>query len=220
MSIKILGTVDKVVTKDGRIIQQAGDTDGVIASFYDLSGRPSLFLDGTQARLGNVGVKTATPNEALTVTGNISATGFLNQKPNVCVLALTTDQTLAAGIDSTLNLTAKNDPNSWYVSANKSVRPTSPGYYNVIGMVNYKNVSNNNNQMNIQIIKNNGATIALTISPTNTSQPLTLVAQATVYCNGTTDEVKIQAYSGHSDGHIITGTTDGNWTKLEVFKIS
>ena len=75
MSIKILGTVDKLVTKDERVIQQAGDTDGVVASFYDLSGNPSLFLDGTQARLGNVGVKTATPNEALTVVGNISSTG-------------------------------------------------------------------------------------------------------------------------------------------------
>jgi hypothetical protein len=76
MSIKILGTVDKLVTKDGRIVQQAGDTDGVVASFYDLSGRPSLFLDGTQARLGNVGVKTATPNQALTVVGNVSSDGY------------------------------------------------------------------------------------------------------------------------------------------------
>lgn len=77
MSIKILGTVDKLVAKDGRVVQQAGDTDGVLASYYDLSGRPSLFLDGTQARLGNVGVKTATPNQALTVVGSISATGNL-----------------------------------------------------------------------------------------------------------------------------------------------
>jgi hypothetical protein len=77
MSIKILGTVDKLVAKDGRVIQQAGDTDGVLASYYDLSGRPSLFLDGTQARLGNVGVKTASPNEALTVVGNMSASGNL-----------------------------------------------------------------------------------------------------------------------------------------------
>ena len=76
MSIKILGTVDKLVTKDERVIQQAGDTDGVIASFYDLSGNPSLFLDGTQTRLGNVGVKTATPNEALTVVGNVSSDGY------------------------------------------------------------------------------------------------------------------------------------------------
>lgn len=77
MGIKILGLIDKLTTKDGRVNQQAGDTDGIIASFYDLSGRPSLFLDGTQACLGNVGVKTATPNEVLTVAGNVSASGVV-----------------------------------------------------------------------------------------------------------------------------------------------
>ena len=74
MSLKIYSTVDKLVARDQRIVQQVGDTDGVIASYYDLSGNPSLFLDGTTARLGNVGIKTTTPNEALTVVGNISAT--------------------------------------------------------------------------------------------------------------------------------------------------
>lgn len=76
MSIKILGTVDKLVTKDERVIQQTGDTDGVIASFYDLSGRPSLFLDGTEAHLGNVGIKTTATTEALTVSGNIDTSGY------------------------------------------------------------------------------------------------------------------------------------------------
>lgn len=219
MSIKILGVVDRLVSNDGRVVQLSGDNDGIIASFYDKTNNPSLFLDGTSARLGNVGIKTNSPNEALTVVGNISATGLISQAPNVCVLALTTDQTLTAGVDSVLNLTAKNDPNNWYVSANKSVKPTSAGYYNVIGMVNFKAASNSNNQMNIQITKGS-STIALAMSPTNINQPLTMVAQATVYCNGSTDEIKIQAYSGHNSGQTITGTTDGNWTKLEVIKIS
>lgn len=405
MSLKIYSTVEKVVAKDERIIQQAGDTDGVIASFYDLSGNPSLFLDGTQTHLGNVGIKTITPNEALTVVGSVSTThsmyvsaiyssgdgniyignnlipisdtfyigdankpvngifisaqslhlgsssaglsgltlsnidnvltvstgglrssiiytgglllsgnnigadpavgslpltigtnglpavqiltpltvnssvsawslsgvhygdgshltnlpvtnpfnqslnttnsvtfnsvtladglsahntsifgtlsasGLISQAPNLCVLALTTDQTLAATTDTLLNLSVKNDPNNWYVSGNKSIKPTSAGYYNAIAMVNFKTASNSNNQMNIQILKGSN-TIALAMSPNNTSQPLTLVAQATVYCNGTTDEIKLQAYTGHNSGQTVTGTTDGNWTKLELIKIS
>jgi len=75
MSLKIYSTVDKLVAKDQRIVQQAGDTDGVIASFYDLSGNPSLFMNGSLTGLGNVGIKTTTPNEALTVIGNVSSNG-------------------------------------------------------------------------------------------------------------------------------------------------
>jgi hypothetical protein len=78
MSIKILGAVDKLISNDERVIQLSGDMDGIIASFYDKNNNPSLFLDGTSARLGNVGIKTNVPNEALTVVGNISATGNLN----------------------------------------------------------------------------------------------------------------------------------------------
>lgn len=75
MSIKILGTIDHLLSNDERVVQLSGDTDGIIASFYDKNNNPSLFLDGTSARLGNVGVKTITPNEALTVNGNVSASG-------------------------------------------------------------------------------------------------------------------------------------------------
>jgi hypothetical protein len=77
MSIKILGVVDHLVSNDERVVQLSGDNDGVIASFYDKTNNPSLFLDGTSARLGNVGVKTAAPNEALTVVGNTSASGIV-----------------------------------------------------------------------------------------------------------------------------------------------
>jgi len=77
MSVKILGVVDKLVSNDERVVQLSGDTDGIIASFYDKNNNPSLFMDGTSGRLGNVGIKTATPNEALTINGNVSATGNL-----------------------------------------------------------------------------------------------------------------------------------------------
>ena len=53
-------------------ISQTGDE--AVAVFYD-DTNVALYIDGHNARAGNVGVNTATPNEKLTVVGNISATG-------------------------------------------------------------------------------------------------------------------------------------------------
>lgn len=219
MALKILTPIEKIQGEDQRIIQPVGDSDGIIASFYDLSGNSSFFISGSSTNLGYVGIKTTTPNEVLTVVGNISASEFIRQKPNMSVLALTANQSLSATTDTILNLTVKNDPNSWFVSANKSVKPTSAGYYNVIAMVTFDTASNANNQQNIQILKNSDSQ-ALAMTTNNTGQPQTMVAQATVYCDGSSDEIKLQAYTGHNSGQTIRGTTDGNWTKLEVIKIS
>ena len=219
MALKILTPIEKIQGEDQRIIQPVGDSDGIIASFYDLSGNSSFFISGSSTNLGYVGIKTTTPNEVLTVVGNISASEFIRQKPNMSVLALTANQSLSATTDTILNLTVKNDPNSWFVSANKSVKPTSAGYYNVIAMVTFDTTSNANNQQNIQILKNSDSQ-ALAMTTNNTGQPQTMVAQATVYCDGSSDEIKLQAYTGHNPGQTVKGTTDGNWTKLEVIKIS
>ena len=75
MSLNIFAPIKKIQGEDSRIIQSPEDVDGVIASFYDLSGNPSVFMSGSSATLGNVGIKTATPGEALTVVGNVSSTG-------------------------------------------------------------------------------------------------------------------------------------------------
>lgn len=124
MSIKILGTVDKLVAKDGRVIQQAGDVDGVISSFYDLSGRPSLFLDGTQGRLGNVGVKTASPNEALTVVGNVSAVGtvYASFIHATCrINALSSSYTITFDDINTIITINSSSATTLYIPANSAV---------------------------------------------------------------------------------------------------
>ena len=54
------------------IVNQTGDE--AIAAFYD-DNSIAFYIDGHTARAGNVGVGTVTPNEKLTVVGNISATG-------------------------------------------------------------------------------------------------------------------------------------------------
>ena len=53
-------------------VKQTGNE--AIAVFYD-DNNPALYIDGKAATAGYVGVGTATPNEKLTVVGNISATG-------------------------------------------------------------------------------------------------------------------------------------------------
>ena len=51
---------------------------GDIASFYDLdAGVEVLHVGGSNGTFPNVGIKTSTPNEALTVNGNVSASGSI-----------------------------------------------------------------------------------------------------------------------------------------------
>lgn len=54
------------------VVNQTGNQ--AVAAFYD-DGAIALYVDGSNARAGNVGIGTDTPNEKLTVVGNISATG-------------------------------------------------------------------------------------------------------------------------------------------------
>ena len=75
MSLKFYSNIEKLNADDVRVRQQSGDVDGVVAAYYDLNGNPSLFMSGASATLGYVGIKTDTPNEALTVSGNVSASG-------------------------------------------------------------------------------------------------------------------------------------------------
>ena len=75
MSIKIFSTVEKLKADDVRVHQLSGDNDGIIAGYYDKQGVPSLFMSGASANLGFVGIKTDIPNEALTISGNVSASG-------------------------------------------------------------------------------------------------------------------------------------------------
>jgi hypothetical protein len=54
------------------VVNQTGDQ--AIAAFYD-DNAIALYVDGSNARAGNVGIGTATPDYKLTVIGDISASG-------------------------------------------------------------------------------------------------------------------------------------------------
>lgn len=63
-------------TGTGPSIQATQTGDEAVAAFYD-DNNIALYIDGHNARPGYVGVGTVTPNEALTVVGNISASGII-----------------------------------------------------------------------------------------------------------------------------------------------
>jgi hypothetical protein len=214
MGIEVYGIINKVQAHDHRVTQQQGDSDGIIASYYDLSGNPSVFMSGISSSLGYVGIKTNTPNEALTVNGNISATGFVYQQQNFCVASLSANQSMTSS-DAVIQFVDKNDPNSWWNSTTHKFAPTVAGYYNIIAMVNWIG-TNAEVQINNQIRKNNN-TIAISQMPIPKSQTHSVVIQSITYMNGTTDTIDVTGYTGTNTS--ITGETGGNWTKFEAFKI-
>lgn len=139
MPVKIYGLIDKVQSQDQRVHQQSTDQDGILASFYDLSGNPSLFMSGASANLGYVGVKTITPNEALTVVGNVSSSGgyygpSFNSSGNLEIK--TPNKTWTFSNSGTLTLPAsgilKADGADLYIGSN--LIPTTSAFY--IGDIN------------------------------------------------------------------------------------
>ena len=213
-TIKIYGLLEQVAAADQRVTQLSGDNDGILASFTDKNNQISLFMSGASANLGYVGVKNNTPNEALTITGNISSTGLLHQQTNFCVAALTAHQAMTTS-DTAIQFVDKNDPNSWWNSSTYKFIPTVAGYYNIMVMINWIGV-NAEVQVNNQIRKNSN-TIALSQMPIPKSQTHSVVIQAITYMNGTTDAVDVSGYTGSNTS--ITGESNGNWTKFEAFKI-
>ena len=61
-------------TGSGPALEVTQTGNQAVAVFYD-DANPALYIDGKTATAGNVGIGTDTPNERLTVIGNISATG-------------------------------------------------------------------------------------------------------------------------------------------------
>jgi len=125
MSVKIFSNVEKLNADDVRVHQLSSDTDGIIAAYYDLSGNPSVFMSGASANLGFVGIKTDTPNEALTINGNVSATGRVYASDVHAPLSvtdlLTTTKTLALSDVNSIITGSHTASMDIYVPANSAV---------------------------------------------------------------------------------------------------
>jgi len=67
-------SVTNTGTGPALVVNQTGEQ--AVAAFYD-DNSIAFYIDGKSATAGNVGIGTATPNEKLTVVGNISSTGTM-----------------------------------------------------------------------------------------------------------------------------------------------
>jgi hypothetical protein len=173
----------------------------------------------------NTGIGTTNPTAALHVFGNsifvgiTTVTGNLNAAGNYYVkLARTTNQTIPNNTDTLLGFTATSDTNGWYSGITTRTTPTVAGTYRVDVMVNWQAGTITNNQTNIQIRKN-GSTFALhQVGITTFSYSQTACGIVTM--NGTSDYIDFTAFTGNTTNQVVTGTADGAWTKMEIFKIN
>jgi hypothetical protein len=166
-----------------------------------------------------------------TYVNNLSVQGNIESNTNyVVTLSLTANQTLPSNTDTVLTLDPRNDPNNWFnrtagtgLTARR-ITPTVPGYYHIDYQVSWQpGVSAIGAQNNIQVMKVTGGVVnAISIvqqpimtTSVNTTQNTSVIT----YMNGSTDYLYFQAYSSNAS-QVVTGTADGNWTKVEVFKIN
>lgn len=148
-----------------------------------------------------------------TITGNLNAAGNYYVK-----LARLTNQTIPINTDTLISFTATSDTNGWYSGITTRTTPTVAGTYRVDAMMNISAGSVTNNQTNIQLRKN-GSTFAISQVGIQTFQ-YTMNACGIVTMNGTTDYIEFSVYTGNPGGQTVTGTSDGAWTKMEIFKIN
>jgi hypothetical protein len=74
----------------GVLLKVEQTLDFPIAQFYD-GTNISLHIDGESVRAGNVGIKTLTPNESLTVNGNISSNSIIYSPSSIIETASSND---------------------------------------------------------------------------------------------------------------------------------
>lgn len=156
-----------------------------------------------------------------TYVNNLSVQGNIESNTNyVATLSLTANQTANNASDTVVTLDPLNDPNNWFDRSTRRFTPTIPGYYHVDYQVAWgSGTAGSGNQNNIQI-RRNTTSVALAQQPINSSNVNTTQNTADIaFLNGTTDYLEFTAYSSNAAQSII-GTSDGAWTKVEVFKIN
>jgi len=157
----------------------------------------------------------------LSVQGNISSNTIYT-----ATAYLSANTTAIANNDLWLPLSVKNDPNNWisnagsYPALSGKITPTIPGYYLVSYQIAW-NGTTGTGQNNSQIRLNGTNTKSIVQMPlfTGSGGSQTQSQTAIVYLNGSSDSLNFSAYSSVS-AQTIVGTTDGNWTRVDIHKIN
>jgi hypothetical protein len=193
-------------------ITTLGFVSATTANISGVSTLGNTIVGGSTTALivqGNVRISGAT-----TISGNLNAAGNYYVK-----LARTTNQTISGGVDILIGFTATSDNNGWYSGITTRTTPTVAGTYRVDAMINWQAGTVLNNQTNIQLRKN-ATTFALNQVGIQTNFAYTQTACGIITMNGTSDYIDFTVYSGNPTSQVVTGTADGAWTKMEIFKIN
>ena len=209
-AIADVGAGDLYIANDNALsITNAAYTEN--KAVFNSNGSVELYYDNSKKfETSGVGV---TVYGATTITGNLNAPGNYYVK-----LARLTNQNIPINTDTLIGFTATSDTNGWYSGITTRTTPTVAGTYNVNAMMNISAGSATNNQTNIQLRKN-GSTFAISQVGIQTFA-YTMNACGIVTMNGTTDYIEFSVYTGNPGGQTVTGTADGAWTKMEIFKIN
>lgn len=191
-------------------------TSGSIFNVNDINGDPILDANAN----GNLGIGTTNPTEKLTVVGNTLISGYLNATNNYYLqVGLLANQTIPNFSDTVVGFSTVGGNTEWYNESTHQFTPTVSGLYAVQAMIHWEAGSVNINQNNVQIRKN-GTTLALSQVGIQTNYGYTLNAFGLALMNGTSDYIDLTVYTDNPTSQDITGTPDGAWTKMDIFKIN
>jgi hypothetical protein len=123
---------------------------------------------------------------------------------------LTTNQTITSGSDVVISYNSINDPQGWFNNDGTLFSPTEAGWYNIEYSVLWQ-TGTGTGQLNTQIQLNGTDQIFIAQNQTNTIQPLTQSGNVLVYMNGTSDYIRITAYSSSDSGSQIIAGGNGTY---------
>ncbi len=135
-----------------------------------------------------------------------------------CSIGLATDQTIAAGGDTTPNFTSISDPNSWWNATTKRLTPTVSGWYYVNYQVNWEAASITNNQCNIQMRKN-GNTFSIGMMQLLSGNPYSMNCSGLINVNGSSDYLDFTVYTSNTTSQVLNGEASQQYTRVDMFKI-
>ena len=175
-----------------QISKQLESLTGVAANSGGGSGTA-----GTSGVSGSSGTTGVSGTNGISGTAGTSGSSGTSSSPSnkVVLAALATNQTITTGSDTTVNYTSTADPNSWFNNSTRVFQPNIAGYYNISFSVLWNNVAGGTGQINTQLNKNNGTQVFIEQSQINTVNPQTHTASTIIYFNGSTDNLKVTAYT-------------------------
>jgi hypothetical protein len=135
-----------------------------------------------------------------------------------CSIGLATDQTIAAGGDTTPNFTSISDPNSWWNATTKRLTPTIAGWYFVNYQVNWDAASITNNQCNIQMRKN-AATFSIGQMQLLSGHAYSMSCSGVVNVNGSSDYLDFTVFTSNTTSQVLNGEASQQYTRVDMFKI-